>query len=40
MTNIKKETQKELEYIHRRMKESLSSGNTAQSLAFLQKSTT
>ena len=29
-----KETQKELEYIHRRMKESLSSGNKAQSLAF------
>ena len=29
-----KETQKELEYIHRRMKESLSSGNKAQILAF------
>ena len=29
-----KETQKELEYINRRMKESLSSGNIAQSLAF------
>ena len=29
-----KETQKELEYIHRRMKESLLSGNKAQSLAF------
>ena len=29
-----KETQKELEYINRRMKESLSSGNKAQSLAF------
>ena len=29
-----KETQKELEYINRRMKESLSSGNKAKSLAF------
>ena len=29
-----KETQKELEYINRRMKESLLSGNKAQSLAF------
>ena len=29
-----KETRKELEYINRRMKESLSSGNKAQSLAF------